>query len=421
MKSSPPIIPSDLKFSNRRQIVNVFFQGGPLSLSELASKTGLSRQTIAKSVQFFLENNVLESVGKGVSTNIGGKRPELYALSSSQYFLIVTIWMSIFSIQIRTLANGLIDELVLTQSPPDSAEIQAENIGKLSYMLLEKNNIKIEDVRGLCISTGGIVDYKNGILRYNAQASNWGTDIPLRDLVQQYFPPSVHILIENAVKIGANPYLIDPTIGDERILVISSGRGVAGCLIANHTVQNGRNSLIGEIGHTTLDPNSSVLCPCGGRGCFSRMIGVTLLTEMIHERENEFPDSPLHALAQKGLNVPDIFRASNQNDPLANELVTYLASCFAVVLRNVSLTFDPECVILQGDYANANSLFLETLRKHLHVFRYYPNKDPFRIVCEPRSLDELNDYGAYIALLRNCLDNSALFPASDEITFQEAD
>lgn len=419
MRVSQPALPSDLKFSNRRQIVGVFFQGGPLSLNDLAAKTGLSRQTIAKSVQFFLDNNVLESVGKGLSTSIGGKRPELYALSGSRYFLIVTLWKTIFSIQIRTLANELIDELVLAQPLLDTAETQAENIGKLACVLLEKNKIRTESVCAMCISTGGIVDYKKGILRYNTHTPNWGTDIPLRELVKRHFPTPIHILIENTVKIGANPYLIDPSIGNERILVISSGRGISGCLIANRTVLNGKNSLIGEIGHTTVDPNSDVLCSCGGRGCFCKMIGTRVLTEMVNGRAAEYPESPLHDCVKRGLTMPDIFRASDEKDPLANELVKYIASCFSVVLRNVSLTFDPECVILQGDFSYANTLFLDTLRESLRRFRYYPNSDPFRIIREPRSLDELNAYGAYIALLRNCLDNSVLFPAVEEAVPQE--
>ena len=413
-QTASPTMPSDLKYGNRRQIFNAFSEDNSYSLNDLAARTGLSRQTVTKSIQFFLKHDILQSAGKGQSTRAGGKRPEYYALSSTRYFILVAIWPTVFSIQIRTLGNKLMDELVLYQPLPESAATEAENIGKLSHVLLSKNSIPLDSVCGVCISTGGIVDYRNGNIRYNAQMASWGNDIPLRDLVAPYFSEQTHILIQNAVKIGANPYLTNPAYAGKRLLVISSGRGFSGCLISDQVILNGKHNLIGELGHTTLDPESDVVCSCGSRGCFSRLISLTNMKRKIKNAAALFPDSGLLSVPEDQLTIPVIFQFATDGDALACDLVTFIATKFAILFRNVSLVFDPEYVIFQGDYAQANKLFTDVLIRKLKEFRYYPEGDPFQMVFEKRTLDELNAQGSYIALLRDCLNQGTLFPDTDE-------
>ena len=72
--------------------------------------------------------------------------------------------------------------------------------------------------------------------------------------------------------------------------------------------------------------------------------------------------------------------------PFARKAVSYLAHYFAVALHNLSLSYNQEVVIIQGDFARADAFFDRCLREELSQFCYYPNHTPFQLIYEQRDL-----------------------------------
>lgn len=412
-QTSTPSLPTDLKYANRLQVINAFLTGGTFCVNDIAALTGLSRQTVTKSVQFLLNNRLLTSIGKGTSTNVGGKRPELFSLSDSKFFLCITLWPNDFRFHIFTIGNVLVDSLSLSQPLPDNPRTLMDNSGQIARMLLEKNHISLSDLCAVSISTSGIVDYKKGLLKFNSQAPEWGTNIPIRDYLQPYFSPDTMIFIENAGKMTARPYLVEPELAGKRTLIIFACWGVSSCLIEKQHILSGKNSLIGEIGHMILDPNDPEECGCGSQGCFERFVSPRRLCQIAKTKQADFPDSVLFNGDVREIRIPELFAASSTGDSLADFLVEYLADAFALALRNISLVFDPDLVVFQGDYSNANELFDRTLRSRLQKFHYFPAEGPFEIHYDRRSLEDLNTYGSYIALSRQYFDSSELLKKPD--------
>ena len=67
--------PRDIKLTNRRIILQLLRQGEKVSLGQLAESCGLSRNTVKKSMDYFLEKGIAIDAGKGSSTSEGGKKP----------------------------------------------------------------------------------------------------------------------------------------------------------------------------------------------------------------------------------------------------------------------------------------------------------------------------------------------------------
>ena len=88
-----------------------------------------------------------------------------------------------------------------------------------------------------------------------------------------------------------------------------------------------------------------------------------------------------------------VFAASERGDGLAQALVRYLAERFAMALRNVSLVYDPDVVVFQGDYAYGDELFRKTLLEHVADFRYFPERGPFRLRFDRRELTMMDTTG----------------------------
>ncbi len=330
-------------------------------------------------------------------------------LSPSKYFLCLTLWPQDLCLHLFTIGKTLVDKLCLAQTPAADPEAAIASIARLTDLMLEKNQISKSDICAVSLSTSGIVDRHNGHLKYNSQAQGWGTDIPLEQYLRVYFPEETLIFVDNAGKMSARPYLLDPELSDKRILVIFSGWGLSSCLIEKQHILSGRNSLIGEIGHMILDPSDSETCGCGGRGCLERLVSIGRLRRLIGELQGEYPQSSLLHAPIANITMPEIFAASTSGDPLANRLVCYIADWFALALRNISLVFDPDLVVFQGDYAYADDLFNSQIQQQLSSFRYYSEGTPFDIQYDRRSLLDLDAEGSYIALAQLFFGSSKLY------------
>ena len=143
-------------------------------------------------------------------------------------------------------------------------------------------------------------------------------------------------------------------------------------------VLNGRDSLIGEIGHMIISDDGPVLCGCGKRGCLESLVSLQ------HVRSLTGDDS---------MTFERLFALSAAGDGDARRVVKYLAHCFAVVLHNLSLCYNQEIVVFQGDFALADEWFDRCLKEELKQFRYYPDGTLFTISYDQRDLSLLAAQG----------------------------
>ena len=258
-----PACPADLKYGNRIQVIETFLSGGVCSTNDISATIGLSRQTVMKSIQFFLRSGLLISVGKGDSTHVGGKRPELFALSPEKYFLCITLWPQELRLHLFTIGQQLKGQICLSRPLPPDPKAAMDHVGRLSVELLEQYQIPPENLCAVSVSTAGTVDYKTGRLKYSSQSPAWGTDVPLVSYLQPYFAPNTMIFLENAGKMTARPFLLEKDLAGKRVLVIFACWGLSSCLIEKGRILGGKNSLIGEIGHMIIDPSDPETCGCG--------------------------------------------------------------------------------------------------------------------------------------------------------------
>ena len=417
-KNVPASMPSDLKYSNRIQVINTFLSGGTLCASDVSERIGLSRQTVMKSIQFFVKSGLLVSEGKGSSTSMGGKRPELFALSREKYFLCIALWPKELRFHLYTIGKQLADSLCLTIPLPDSPKTAIDNAGQLARQLLEKNRVSPDNLCAVSLSTSGTMDYNTGRLKYSSQSPQWGVDLPLRDWLKPWFGSDTLIFLENAGKMTARPFLLEPELSEKRVMVIFSGWGLCSCMIEKNHILSGKNSLIGEIGHMIIDSNDREVCGCGSRGCLERLVSEGRMRKLVERKLADYPQSALGTRPQQ-VTIAEIFRCSQEGDPLARELVNYLARVFATALRNISLVFDPDQIVFQGDYAQADSFFDRRLREYLGEFQYAP--DPFEIRYDRRPLAEMDALGSYIALTERYFDAPDLYMESEEEAVRQPD
>lgn len=404
--------PSDLKRNNRIQILKLFKPGAVLSVADIAQEIGISRQTVMKAIQFYLEKGVIVSEGKAESGSMGGKRVELFSLPADRCLFSILICPTELKISLFSFRGESIGVRTQPETTGLSVDEIAATVWRVCDDMMKAHGIGIEQLYGVCVASPGIVEAEGDRLRFNSLFPEWGKHIPIREKLAAYFGDELLILPENVGKVCGSVYLHETANTDARIATVFSGWGgvVASQMVAG-LILKGRDSLIGEIGHMILAPGDDEVCGCGSRGCFERQVSPERLRRMIAELTDDYPDSPLCREADpESITVQRIFEASADGDPLGRRLSAYTARYFASALRNLTLMFNPERVILQGDYAHADECFRETLYGELKSFRYYGDEGlPFELVQDKRSVQELTTLGAYTLLI------DRLF--SDETTY----
>lgn len=408
-----PAIPSSLKQRNRQVVLGCFLDHQEHTVADIVSRTGISKLTVMRAIQFFCSKKILASSGKGESTELGGKRPEFFRFAYRKFLLTVMLWpetlgLTLFDMNLQEIRRSTIEWII-----PASPEAAFSFVQEQAALLLKQVGISNDDLYGVSLSTSGIVDYDTQVLKYSVHSPEWGSDIPMGRYLREIFGEGPYYFVENAGKCISRTILREQESPSRRMLVLFSAWGLSGALIQDGQILNGRDSLIGEIGHIMMDPSDPEQCSCGGHGCLERLVSESRLRKQVMASPPP-PESPLAKIAPEGINLHHLFFASQQADPYARRYVIRLADCFAVLLRNIAMVFNPEVVYFVGDYAVADSFFDERIHETLSSCHYLASSTPIEIRYDSRLLPLLDAKGSAIALLDHFFSDPAVYADIEE-------
>ncbi len=387
-------MPSDLRLRNRMSVLDAFRRGSEYTVSEIAAATGISRQTVSKAVRYFLEKELISDAGKGSSTDTGGKRPQVYRFSCKKVLLSVSAWPGTLSFTLMDMNSDQICRETVSKDQSIDPKEYFTDVGRQIPDIIRRNGIPKENLYGVALSIPGTIDYRTNHLRYSSISPSWGTDIPVEEIIRPYIGDKCVLFLENAGKMTGRAMLSEPDVSKKRILSLFTTWGFSACLIDKGRILNGKDALIGEIGHMIIDPSDTERCGCGGFGCLERQVSESRIRRIISDDRDSYPSSSLFKKDSGEIQFADVFHESSSGDDLARILVSYLAKHAAAAIRNITLVFDPDLVVFQGNFAQADEWFDRHFREALLAFQYYPPGGAFEVRYDRRPLTELNDQGA---------------------------
>lgn len=393
-------LPSDLKQRNYTAILNTFRGGDILSANDVALQTGISRQTVMKAIAHFCSKGLLESAGKGESTEIGGKKPELFHFCMERYMLCIghsgnQMMFCLFDLTCRVIGKS--SEEVLPNRPLDEV---MKIIEDKSDALLKKVNVERDKLYGVCLVIGGIIDHDTGVFRYSALAPSWGRDVPIKDMLQKRFP-GVVVNVENVARMAACAAVLDNAKYEhQNVVSLYTDIGLSASYIEKGHILYGRHTLIGEIGPMILDYSQMEKHKDADKGSFSYLISEKALNEKIHKDSAAFAQSSLKQY-EGTIPIRKIFQAADEGDILSRQVVSYVAAVFSAAMGNIMFNFDPDTIIFQGSYARAGAYFEECLHRELEKFPFGIEPKAFEVQFDQRPLLNLQLIGATKLLTRS--------------------
>lgn len=318
------------------------------------------------------------------------------------------MWPNRLGLTLYRLNRAMVAQAILRWALPCTPEAAFAFIAEQSAQFLSQTGMTAADLYGVSFSTAGILDYDNLILKFSAQSPNWGYNIPIGDFLRDTFGDKPRYIVENNGKFVGRAVGMSCRENPGRALVLFTSWGLSACLIHNGQILNGAHSVMGEVGHMVISPDEPKRCSCGSRGCAEQFLSLSRLIQSVMENPPP-PESPLFQFPPERITFDILFAASSQGDDYARGHVRTLADRFALLLRNVSVAFDPEIVVFTGPFAGADAYFDACLKERLGTFRYYLSRCPFEIRYDKRDLLTLDAEGGAVAMMEHFISQPTLY------------
>jgi predicted NBD/HSP70 family sugar kinase len=361
--------PKSIKQTNRRALLGMIRASGEVSVADISERLQLSKPTVMKIINHYLESDLILMVGKGTSTEEGGKKPALFKFNARGGYVV---GFHIFPDGLYAVVTDLDASILSEKNIPFE---ENESLGKVvaamaaSYRWLLGRDENYEGmVIGIAVGAHGITDFRKGVVVHSPHFPSWGENAPLAQLLRKELSFKGPVLVDNQIRFQAFAEKVKGVAkGRKNIIVLEGGVGLVAGVIVKDEIKRGAHYLAGEIGHMIINPQEPELCACGGRGCFETMVSVKRILRSAKKKIERYRGaSALKKAAHAALTIRTVFSESNKGDALAREVVDEAAHWFAVGLSNVVLAYDPEIIVLQGIFAEAGDYFIGRLRKEIN-------------------------------------------------------
>ncbi len=372
-----------LKRKNQHDVLEVLRCHSPASIAEISERTGLSKVTVTKSIGHYVNKGLVVAIGKGDSTEDGGKRPTIFAFNPNHRLVFSVKVDDSHLLAALTNLNG---DIVASHTAIYTHGTPLDQIfGCLKdafTLLLQRQKMDASQCLGVVVGWQGIIDPETGVCFTTPHFSEWGRDISLKKALSDLFPKDTPIYVDNWIRFHAYGEVTSMNPPVERFFVVSSEpEGVNGALVVDGQIYRGSGSLSGEVGHIIVDTSDNAeICLCGGKGCLEAAVSPRRILAKLAEKPELLQDSPLQKKLKDGnLLFTDILDAANVNDKAAQAVVDKCVGYFAIGINNIVQICDPELIILQGEFARGGEYFknrllervnatsLPGLKKHLRI------------------------------------------------------
>lgn len=157
--------------------------------------------------------------------------------------------------------------------------------------------------------------------------------------------------------------------GCDNMVFVTLGTGVGGGIVVEGNLLHGAHGSGAEIGHICVEPEETLRCNCGNRGCVEQYCSATGIVRLAKEHLAA-SDAPSTMRQAENLTCKDIFDAAKAGDAEALTVLDRVYRYMGLFLANVCSTVNPEVVVLGGGVSKAGDMLVKGLEPyfHQHVF-----------------------------------------------------
>ncbi|MFC2088589.1 ROK family transcriptional regulator [Calditrichota bacterium] len=355
-----------IKDYNELKVLRFIKNNHEVSRAEISKQYNISKAAVSDIVNRLITQRYVKEIGVGLSTKRGGRKPVLLKFNQRAGYVI--------GIEIRrSYANiALIDlnaEVHKFETFNYTAGYSIECILDRLYLIIEEFLITdwVEDSQaiGIGVAVPGLIDYNTGCIKVSDTLINW-IGFPIKENIETKF--SIPTVIENDVKAKAlSECLFGAGKDYDNLVNLWIGDGIgAGIIIDGHLIR-GITASAGEVGYDELgffirDVKNFPLLYKNQKD-FGDILSNKLL---ISAASNALNNGQISKLERDQLTIDSIVKAAENDDPLANKLLTEFGDLLGILCINLVNTLNMELLIISGKLVQNSDILIKYVTNKIH-------------------------------------------------------
>jgi glucokinase len=355
MTHSRTITGTDMRGINRSAILELIRRESPISRTMIAKRLDASLPTVMRIVDELVAEDLVRP--QGTTEWSGGRRRSLLEFNAEGHVVVgIDLGGTKMFGAIADLGGNILDEVDISRHGT-SGEESYNRLVELIDTLLASPKLKGRRIRGIGVGAPGITQHKEGIVNW-AFTLNW-RDYPLKaKLVERYGLP---IVVDNDVNLA--------TLGElwfgagqnaQNMVLIAIGTGIGAGIIIDGALYRGAREASGEIGH--IIPGREFLgkqyAEFGALESWASGTGIA-------ERARQALNGQRDPANLESLLAEDVFDAARQGEEWAQAVIDETVDYLAIAIANISVSFDPELIVLGGGVTRSADLLVEPILRRI--------------------------------------------------------
>lgn len=352
----------DIKINNLRKVFRLIQKKGPIERKEIQELSNLSWGAVSQFTSALVHSDIITQNINSVG-NVGKAPLTLDINSQDNYIVGVDFNFVAIRVVVLDLKGNMVKSRVAAVT--DSSRVIELLLDTLDKTLSEF--IGVKNLLAISISTQGNIDEKKGVALYLTFVPTW-RNLNLKEVVEERFHISTFVFHDPDCILIAEKYFGNIFREDfKNVVTLNMNYGIGMSLMINNKIYSSASKRSGELGHTTVIPGGA-LCSCGKKGCLEAYASkVGILNRFVEAINNKEASS---------VNIDDaityeiIKEYAQKGDPLCVRLFSEAGNILGLALSSLVSIFDPDAIILFGEFANDRELFKdnleETFQKNLY-------------------------------------------------------
>ena len=348
---------------NEVKILNLLRDDGPISRSDMAKKTNISKVTISEIVKRLSKEGFTKKAGKGSSTSKGGKRPTLIKLNPDKGYVIgIEIKKNLVNLAIANIEADIIAKDYFKYSDQDSMD---EVINK-TFQCIDQNltdlSIDLDKLISIGIGVPGFVDYEKGVLSYSHKG--WQEKPFATRFSEKY---NIPVLIENdANMVAIGEDLLGAGKEESNFICITLEAGIGAGIIMDELLIRGATGMAGEVGYlklgSTLQNPEKFENLYSDQNNYSDVLSENHLYEVIKSKLEE-KDIALEKSFDECC-IIDFLQMAEQGNEVVRDILDEYGEIIANLCTELVKSINPNLMVLSGEVIENSPYLFKKVHKY---------------------------------------------------------
>jgi glucokinase-like ROK family protein len=365
-----------LKEINKKNILKIVMEMGPISRIDISRHLKISRPTTSAYIGELIKDGLIEEIGKGDSTPSGGKKAVLLQFNGrAGYILGVMIGVKTIRIALTDLGSNIIEIIKIPTEEWFGPDAVIDKLVKNLKKIIRTSKVNKEEIIGIGVGATGLVDSKKGLVIFSPNLDGWN-NIKLKEIVEEKI--GLPTFIENECRVQAiaeNKYGLAKDV--KNFVCVETGTGIGTGVFIDNKLMTGDKGMAGEVGHIITDLAGDRMCHCGNTGCLETLCSISSLIEDIMadiRKSGKFVD-----YGGRKLKMEDLYRLYEHGDKIVTGNVEKNAEYLGIGISNTIKMFNPELIIIHGEIIKFGNKYLSKVRESVSKKTFPKVKDNYNI------------------------------------------